>query len=108
MSYIYLASPYTHKSAQVREARFQEVLKKLAEYTRAGEIVFSPIVHSHPLSWHGLDGKWEYWQTIDHTFIDQCSRLRVLQMKDWDKSVGVKAEIEYAQAKGKEIEYAAV
>jgi hypothetical protein len=102
-SYIYLASPYTGKEQE----RYEAVLKYTALETQKGEVIFSPIVHSHPLTRCGVEmpGTWDFWQHIDRTFIDYCEELHVLCLDGWDKSVGVKAEIEYAQSIGKHIEY---
>ena len=107
MSYIYIASPYTHPSNIWKGRRYKAVLKYTAECCAKGEIVFSPIVHSHPLTRCGIElpGDWGFWSKTDQAFIDVCSKLRVLKLTGWEKSVGVKAEIEYAMSIGKEIEY---
>jgi Domain of unknown function (DUF1937). len=46
---IYLASPYSHPDPLVREARFDAACRAMADLVHAGQIVFSPIVHGHPL-----------------------------------------------------------
>ncbi len=46
---IYLASPYTHVDAAVRESRFDAACLAMSTLMRAGLSVYSPIVHSHPL-----------------------------------------------------------
>lgn len=105
-SYIYLASPYTSPDKKVQEDRFYQVVKITAAMSAKGEVVFSPIVHSHPL--HviaGLGGDWAFWSAIDYCFIDNCEKIVVAKMDGWDRSVGVKAEVEYAVSKGIPVEY---
>ena len=51
---IYLASPYSHPDAVVREQRFRDVCLAAARLIRAGQIVFSPIAHSHPIASGGF------------------------------------------------------
>ena len=112
-SFIYMASPYsinaptsTEEGRALREFRYAEALRYLSDWTKMGEVVFSPIVHSHPMSWtHDMPGTWDFWSKIDYCFIDNCEKLRVLKMPDWDKSVGITAELAYAAKVGKEIEY---
>ncbi len=43
---IYLASPYTHVDAAVRESRFDAACLATSTLMRAGLTVYAPIVHS--------------------------------------------------------------
>jgi len=102
MSYIYLASPYSHPDPAVRQKRYEDVLEITAKLSKIGYVVFSPIVHSHPMSvHHDMPGDWAFWSKIDYKFIDACREIWVLDMDGWDKSVGIKAEMEYAKSIGK-------
>jgi Domain of unknown function (DUF1937) len=113
VSYIYLATPYsinapanTIEGSMLREKRYQEAVSHTVEMSKKGEVIFSPIVHSHPLAVHGgLPGTWDFWSNIDYVFIDNCEKVRVVKMDMWDKSVGITAEIAYAKKIGKEVEY---
>lgn len=106
MSYIYLASPYTHPSDAVKAMRYEKILNYVSAKTLEGEIIFSPIVHSHPMHvTHGVDGDWDFWSKIDKVFIDNCAKVRVVCMEGWNKSKGIAAEVEYAKQIGKEVEY---
>ncbi len=58
---IYLASPYSHPDARVRQRRFEEACQAAAAITRAGLSVFSPISHSHPIARYGVPTGWDYW-----------------------------------------------
>ena len=105
---VYLASPYSHENAAVREARFMSVAKCAAWAIHDGKTVFCPITHSHPIQVHGqFDAAtgWKYWKQIDETAIDNCKQLWVLCIDGWQASEGVRAEIEYAKKRGMSIWY---
>ncbi len=104
---IYLASPYSHPHAIVRELRYHDACLATANLLRAGQSVFSPIVHGHPLAAHGLPTAWSYWQQFDRDHIVRCDELLVLMLDGWNQSVGVTAEIEIAAELGKPIGYLA-
>ena len=90
---IYLASPYTHPDPSVREARFDAACLATAELVRAGHVVFSPIVHGHPLVRFDLPIEWDYWERIDRVHLQHCDEMVVLMLDGWRESRGVQAEI---------------
>ena len=49
MSYVYLASPYTHEDPEVMNRRYEQtaewVANRLKEY--GGPVIYSPILHCH-------------------------------------------------------------
>jgi hypothetical protein len=102
---IYLASPYTDCDSAVRQQRFEAVCRATAALIRQGEVVYSPIVHGHPLCQYGLPGDWAFWQEYDLAFLEKCDRIVVLTLDGWKKSVGVQAEIEAARRLGKSVTY---
>jgi hypothetical protein len=93
---LYLASPYTHGDPRVREARFDAACRATAALVRAGHVVFSPVVHSHPLVRFGLPTDWEYWERCDREYLRHATELVVLKLDGWRESVGVQAEIDLA------------
>lgn len=93
---IYLASPYTHSDPSVREARFDAACLATAELVRSGHVVFSPIVHGHPLVRFGLPVEWEYWERFDREHLRRCDQMVVLMLDGWRESRGVQAEIDLA------------
>jgi hypothetical protein len=93
---IYLASPYTHSDPRVRDARFNAACQATAVLVRAGQIVFSPIVHGHPLVRFDLPIEWEYWEHFDREYLRRCDELAVLMLDGWRESRGVQAEIDLA------------
>ena len=68
--------------------------------------VFSPISHTHPIAEAGdLPKDWQFWKEYDLTFMQICRMLVVIKLDGWQESVGVQAEIQYANDLGIPIEY---
>lgn len=97
---VYLASPYTHREPMVMERRYAAALEAAAALTRAGWIVYSPIVHSHPMRQFGLGGTWDDWSRVDLAMLARCDVLGVLTIDGWMESVGVAAEVQAAEERG--------
>jgi nucleoside 2-deoxyribosyltransferase len=104
---IYLASPYSHPEQTVREQRFRAACRAVATLLRASHVVFSPIVHSHPLVGYGLPVGWEFWEQIDREYLERCDGVVVLMLDDWRESTGVRAEVRIARELGKPVRYVA-
>lgn len=102
---IYLASPYSHLDPSVREARYVDACRATASLLSDGYIVFSPIVHSHPLVRFGLNGGWEFWEQIDREHLWRCDEVVVLMLDGWRESVGVRDEIQIAGEFDKPVRY---
>jgi len=102
---IYLASPYSHKDADIREARFIAVSKAAAYYLKRGRLVFCPIAMSHPIAVHGdMEGDWQTWQRLDMHMLNLCCKFIILGLDGWMTSKGVNAERAGAQLLGMKIE----
>ena len=103
---IYLASPYSHPSEDVRLARFKAVNKATAKLISEGNIIYSAISHSHPIAIESdMPLGWDYWKRIDWFFLELSSKVIVLKLKGWDESKGVLEEIKYAKTLEKPVEY---
>ena len=103
---IYLASPYSHPDAEVLEQRFKEVCRIAGDLMREGEIVFSPIAHSHPIAMTGdLPLASEYWEKYNRAWLAACSSLVICMMDGWDMSKGIAAEIRIAKEFSLPVEY---
>lgn len=106
---IYLATPYSHPDVGVREARFDQACRIAGGLMAAGEIVFSPIAHTHPIAVRcDLPKGWEFWEKYDREMLGLASRLVVVTMDGWQTSRGIAAEIAIAQHLGIPVEYMAV
>ncbi len=104
---IYLASPYSHPDPAVRATRYQQACWHAVRLMREGRLVYSPIVHSHPLGELGLPSDWPFWAEHNRDMLGVSSRLVVLALDGWDESVGVAAEIEIARELGLPVEFEA-
>ena len=97
---IYVASPYSHPDGAVRAARYVEACRHTANLARAGRLVYSPIVHSHPLAELGLPGDWAFWADHNRAMLGACRELVVLALPGWQESRGVAAEVAIATQLG--------
>ncbi|HOD81766.1 MAG TPA: DUF1937 family protein, partial [Phycisphaerae bacterium] len=70
---VYLCSPYSHNDPAVRQWRFDAACRATAAMLKAGLMVFSPIVHSHPVAACGLDAMdHRFWMRVDRPYLDWC------------------------------------
>jgi len=87
---IYLATPYSSDDPAVMRHRYNVVTKVAAELMKRGEMVFSPITHSHPIAQHlnketAVD--WKAWERFDTKLLKCCSELCVLMLPGWKESI---------------------
>jgi len=100
MKKIYLAGPYTHKNKDVMFRREKELSYAAAALLKSGYLVFSPITQAVPLTNTSisLPHTWAFWEKLDFSFIkDWADEVWVLRLDGWKESVGVMAEIRFAQ-----------
>lgn len=106
MRKIYLAGPYSHKDQDYRVYRFKSLNMIAAWLIHNGNIVFSPISHTHPIATQcDLPLGWEFWDAFDQAFIEWADVVVVAMLPGWEDSVGVTAEISIAKELGKPVEY---
>lgn len=103
---IYLASPYSHPEAQVREYRFAKACVAAGALFKKGYIVFSPIAHTHSIALkHDLPKGIEFWEELDRSFIEWADAVVVLVIGGTEESKGIAREVEIANSLGKRIHY---
>jgi hypothetical protein len=108
---IYLASIYSlgaqsgsELDKKTREVRYQYVMKRTAELVKAGNIVFSPILHSHSMAeYHNLPKSYEFFKEQDRHMIERSDQMVILDMttregKGWKDSKGVSDEESFANS----------
>jgi len=106
--FVYIASPYTHASSEVMQARFEAAEAYVAQQLRLGRHVYSPIVHCHALaSKYTLPTDAEYWRAYNYAMLAKAMVLEILMLDGWQESVGVKGEQEYAVFCNIPVQYAA-
>lgn len=105
----YLATPYSHPDLAIRILRYDIVTRIAAQLMRQGEIIYSPISHTHVMAMqYGLPTDWNYWAENCMAFLNASRKLIVLQQDGWQESIGVQAEMSIARDKGLLIEMMAV
>ena|ERR1700722_17277996 len=106
---IYLACPYTHAESEVMEERYKSATSAAAKLIEKGHVVFSPITMTHPIDKILAKDKVslgsKYWIDFDELFMSVCSKMIVLMVEGWKESEGIQREIEYFQARGREVTY---
>ena len=103
-----MSSPYSHPDEKVREENYLKVAKLVNKLILKGEVAISPIAYGHNLLSVGEDempGDWNFWKNFCLTLLDKCDEVYVYKIPGWDKSGGVREEIEYATDKGIRITY---
>lgn len=104
---IYLASPYSHTEASVREDRFHKICAIAGKLMEDGNVIFCPIAMGHPIAcaYPSLPTDWEYWKRFGTEFLYASDKLLVAMMDGWDSSAGVIGEIAIAKEMGIPIHY---
>lgn len=104
--FIYLATPFTHKSKNIRMKRYITSCKISGYLLLNHALVFNPLSHSYPIATMvGLPKNWDFWKDLDLKMVSVCDKIIVLRLDEWDKSIGVGAEIAEANRLNKDIEY---
>lgn len=105
--FIYVASPYNHPDAAIRELRCQAVQQYVAMQLRHnsdGITWYSPIAHSHSIAVRFLHRDEEqtakFWRPHNYAMLRRASALEVLMLPGWEESVGVTDEIRHAALLG--------
>lgn len=106
---VYLASPYSHPDPAVRHQRFEAVCRMAGRMMEQGQVVYSPIAHSHPISLTMSVSP------VDHDFwLRQCfgvllrsTKLAILTIDGWEASRGIMAELTFAQQHAIPVEFIA-
>ena len=103
---IYLASPHSSPDEGVMLSRFLSACKVAAYLFKQGELVFSPIAHSHYIAVFGNNkAHYDDWRRFDEHMIDLSDKIVVAKIDGWNKSFGISEEIKYAERTGKPVEY---
>lgn len=99
MSYIYLATPFSHSDKKVQCERAEIAGCITVTLIQQGLVVYSPIVHNYALYqiMPTLGGDFTSWQRHCLAMLSGASQLLIAQIKGWDASHGVAAEIAYAK-----------
>lgn len=114
MNLTYLASPYTpppeledlEARARAREERYEAACRAAAKLMLEGRVVFCPIAHSHAIERHfPTVAAGPFWERQDAPYLVACTDMVVLKLPGWERSAGVRHEVEVAQFRGIPITY---
>jgi hypothetical protein len=99
--FYYLASPYTHPSASMRDLRAAVAYEMAGELMAKGLYVYAAIPATHEAAKaHTLPTNYEWWVGFNESFIKASAGIIVCCIPGWEESRGVKFEIEYAKSLG--------
>ena len=104
---VYVACPYSHPAEGTREARALAATGYAAHLMQQGDVVFSPLSHSHPIALFGIGGDWATWRDLDEALLAWCDEVHVLCLPGWEASEGVRHEVAQAEALGKAVRWIA-
>jgi hypothetical protein len=109
MSYVYLASPFSHPKWYVRWWRFIQVCRVAARLMRQGHVVFCPIAHAFPIELFGMKAieGFDFWMRQDLPVLIRAKKIFVLMLPGWEKSIGIAKEVETADTHDIPVEYLA-
>lgn len=97
MTYIYLASPYSHPDSEVRHGRYRAAEMAVHWLLTHRLWVYSPIVHSHNLAEnYELPKGIDFWFPFDQAMIRSALAVWVLQIQGYVESKGIHDELEFA------------
>jgi hypothetical protein len=102
---IYLASPYSHPRPDIRAMRYEAAAALVAKHF--GKLtIFSPIVYTHHMAkTHTLPLDAESWKHFNEEMMMLCDAIWVLMLPGWRESIGVTAEIAFAERLNQPIQY---
>lgn len=104
VTFIYLATPYSHPEESVRNWNYVQAKRTTGSLMAARLPVFCPIVHCHPIAVsHDLPLDAEYWWDYNLRFMEASSLIGIAYIGGWDRSLGVDKEIRWARMNNKPI-----
>ncbi len=95
---IYIASPYSHTDKEVVEYRVKTVAQYSAKLLINKQPSISPItVGTTILKYSDLPSDFAFWKQFSLDLLSVCTEIHVLTLDGWEESIGVHAEIKYAE-----------
>ena len=92
----YLASPYSSGNDHSMKQNYYDVVRAQANLLKNGLTVISPIAAMHVgANMHSLPKTYGFWKDHCLNMLACCDGIIVLKINGWDKSNGVKDEIEF-------------
>ena len=90
MTLVYIATPYSHELAEVRESRYNQAIECCHHAMAQGWTPVSPIVMYHPVaSMFKMHTDAETWWKHCASLLVNCKALVIYRLDGWDTSVGI-------------------
>lgn len=109
MKMIYLCSPYSHSDKFVQDQREAEINLIAAKLQAKYKVVIFPPILISAVYKRLLPDKFgttfKYWCKVDLAAIKHCDEVWVAMMDGYKESIGVTAEIAYAEETNKPVKY---
>lgn len=106
MTYIYLASPYSHPNPEIRRGRYRAAEVAVHWMLLHRLWVYSPIVHNHLLTEdHGLPMGGDFWTPYSQAMLEPALAVWVLQIQGYVESKGIHDELEFALSRNIPVGY---
>jgi hypothetical protein len=103
---VYLACPYTSEVAGQLEERMEMFYRTVAHLQKSGVFVVSPLFMHQVLKYDpALGHDWNFWKGYAEELIGRSDEMRVLCLNGWDRSKGIRGEIEIAKSMGKSVSF---
>ena len=96
---VYLAQPYSHPEAAIRQQRFEAAVAIAKRLMARGISPLSPIAHSHFMDTEP-HAPFEVYQEMDEAMIRVCDEMWIYADSGWQESRGVTSERRYAERLG--------
>lgn len=96
----YLAQPYTHADAFVRQARIAAARHITVDLMKSGFSVFSPIVHGtciESLLPEASRTDHKFWMGQCLAILRHCQQMVVIPLTGWRESRGLAEELEFCR-----------
>jgi hypothetical protein len=102
----YIISPYNHPDSRVVAERISLTSKFVAAMIERGFTPVSPSLYGHGLIIEAdMVSHWLFWEKFCKSLLEKCNSVIVLQLEGWDRSIGVKAELEHVAMLGLPVRY---
>jgi len=109
---IYLISPYNNPDPEIRQERYKQIAYISGKLAESGIVTYSPIAYWHPIVTGfdkldlGIDHL--FWKFHNRKMISLSTQAFVVLLDGWQKSEGVKDDIQTAIEFSKPVEYLSI
>jgi len=97
----YIASPYSHPSAEMRQWRYEAVNAYTVARIKQGACCISPIKYLHnDAVEHQMPLDALFWHSFNMQLLRRADAIEVLCIPGWEESKGVQSEMQIAEHLG--------